>query len=168
MGVYFGAGVALNLPWIIAPLAGLLFWFYWNKRQKIKEFSVDLFQGFRGAGKNMAVILLLTSAGCCLFFVYYYFIFIFFKFLPGWLKILKIISLSFSAGYLSPAPAGLGFKDAGLVLLLSNSGMGLSPSIWFAAVDRILTMFILAVLACLFGFKFIREQFCFRFTRKNK
>ena len=138
LGVYFGVSLSLRIPWIFwVFLFFLLFFLIFRYRylrdnfSKIKRYFVEL-------SKNIFKVIPLIIFNQFLYVFYYYFLFSLFGFSLHFMQIIKIISLSFSLGYLSLAPAGLGLKDASLVFLLVKEGVSLNNSILCAFLDRLL------------------------------
>jgi len=137
-GIYFGAKTAFNIPLVFLIVLLVLAVTFWIKKDKLKNFFESLTAYLKELGP---LVPLASFFGICSVFlgaVYYYFLFGIFGFKPGLWDIYKIVSVSFTAGYLSPAPAGLGFKDAGLVALLVQRGLPLNSAVALALWDRVI------------------------------
>jgi len=167
MGVYFGVKLVIKVPSIIIlVLAFLLLLMLWLQRQKFIKAAKNILMTFKNMGKRVPLIIPLIILNMVLSIAYYFLLFRIFNFHPGFLSIIKIISISFTVGYLSPAPAGLGFKDTGMVLLLVNSGLKLNTAISLAILDRVIVTVFWAILGSIFSYDLIKEEIKRRFKRK--
>ena len=168
MGVYFGVKLVIKVPSIIIlVLAFLLLLMLWLQRQKFIKAAKNILMTFKNMGKRVPLIIPLIILNMVLSIAYYFLLFRIFNFHPGFLSIIKIISISFTVGYLSPAPAGLGFKDTGMVLLLVNSGLKLNTAISLAILDRVIVTVFWAILGSIFSYDLIKEEIKRRFKRKH-
>ncbi|RLG12065.1 hypothetical protein DRN69_07070, partial [Candidatus Pacearchaeota archaeon] len=164
MGVYFGVKLVIKVPSIIIlVLAFLLLLMLWLQRQKFIKAAKNILMTFKNMGKRVPLIIPLIILNMVLSIAYYFLLFRIFNFHPGFLSIIKIISISFTVGYLSPAPAGLGFKDTGMVLLLVNSGLKLNTAISLAILDRVIVTVFWAILGSIFSYDLIKEEIKRRF-----
>ena len=167
MGVYFGVKLVIKVPSIIIlVLAFLLLLMLWLQRQKFIKAAKNILMTFKNMGKRVPLIIPLIILNMVLSIAYYFLLFRIFNFHPGFLSIIKIISISFTVGYLSPAPAGLGFKDTGMVLLLVNSGLKLNTAISLAILDRVIVTVFWAILGSIFSYDLIKEEIRKRFKKK--
>ena len=103
-----------------------------------------------------------------LFVAYYFFLFKFYQFTPSFIDIIKIVAVSFTLGYLSPAPTGLGFKDVALVLLLVDAGLDSRAAFSMAIFDRGFNTLFWGILGSILGFDLIKEEFKKRFHKNIK
>ncbi len=158
LGIYFGAAVTIKIPWIFWLITVAVFSFIYLQRKKIRVWFVNLKRSLKNLSKNIPFVIPLILLNGCVYIAYYYFLLSLFDFFPTFLQLIRIISLSFTLGYLSPAPSGLGFKDTGLILLLVKEGLSLNKSILCAIIDRGITTFFWVILGLLFGFDLIREE----------
>jgi len=168
LGIYFGAKLAIRVPLaliIILIIFGITFLF---KRHKFILFFKNILQYFKEVGARIFLILPFTITNVFLVVLYYFFLFRFFSFHTGIPSILKIVSVSFTIGYLSPAPSGIGFKDTGLVLLLVREGIDLPGALSIAIWDRLITTFFWISLGGVVGFNLIKEVMKEKFKIKLK
>ena len=110
MGIYFGVKLVIKMPSIIILILAfllLLLVMIWSQRQKFTKAARNILITFKNMGKRVPLIMPLIILNMMLFIAYYFFLFRIFNFHPKFLTIIKIISISFTVGYLSPAPAGL-------------------------------------------------------------
>jgi uncharacterized protein (TIRG00374 family) len=68
--------------------------------------------------------------------LYYYFLFDSFGVRMAFLEVFKIVSVSFTAGYLSPLPSGLAFREGSMIFFLMQEGYNFSKSLAIALTDR--------------------------------
>jgi len=169
MGIYFGVKLVIKMPSIIILILAfllLLLVMIWSQRQKFTKAARNILITFKNMGKRVPLIMPLIILNMVLSIVYYFSLFRIFNFHPELLSIIKIISISFTVGYLSLAPAGLGFKDTGMVLLLVNSGLKLNTAISLAILDRVIVTVFWAILGSIFGYDLIKEEIRKRFKKK--
>ncbi len=167
VGVYFGVELAIKIPLVFILFLALFLLIIWFQRQKFVKAARSILGTFRSMSWRILLVIPLIILNMILFAGYYFFLFRIFNFHPGTLSIIKIISVSFTIGYLSPAPAGLGFKDTGLVLLLVNSGVALSAAISLAVFDRVFVTVFWGISGSVFGYDLIREEVKRRFKRNK-
>jgi len=167
LGVYFGSKFAVKMPAITVPILVLIMLLIWLRRQKFIKAVKKILTALKDMGKRLPSIMPFIILNMILFFGYYFFLFRFFNFHPQPLEIIKIISVSFTIGYLSPAPAGAGFKDTGLVLLLMNGGLALNPAIFIAVFDRIFVIVFWGLLGGIFGYSLLKNEIKRRFKRSG-
>lgn len=159
LGIYFGAKLALKIPWFfIVTILMLLAPIAWSKKKKLILAIRNSLGYFRKIGKRILSVMPLVILQISLVILYYFFLFKFFNFHPDFLNITKIVSISFTLGYLSPAPTGLGFKEGGFVALLLTSGVSLSNALSIAIFDRVFTTIFWGILGALTGFPLIRKS----------
>lgn len=168
LGIYFGAKLVLKVPHIFVIILVLFLPIIWFQRQRFTKQAKNIFVAFKDMGRRVPLIAPFIVLNMILSVCYYFFLFKFFNFYPQVLTIIKIISVSFSVGYLSPAPAGLGFKDAGLVFLLEKEGLPLSVAFSIAIWDRIITTGFWAILGSFSGFDLIKEEIKKRWEKVRK
>ena len=65
------------------------------------------------------------------------------------------VAAAYVAGYLGPAPGGVGMRDGALVILLSGNGMPIGPALALAGASRL--MFTINELGAAAPFFFTRE-----------
>ena len=168
LGIYFGAKIAVKIPWFIIPFLIIFAITAWFKKDKLASVLKSVWRYFKERWVRIIIIAPLVVLNTALFVLCYFFLFRFFNFHPTILSIIKIISISFTVGYLSPAPAGLGFKDTGLVLLLMNSGLTLNAAVSLAVFDRVFVTVFRGVLGGIFGYDLIKEEIKRRFKKIKK
>ncbi len=167
LGIYFGAELVIRLP-IILVLGVIGFSIMvWVKKNKFGLILKDLLIHFRNIGNKLFLIMPFVLLNMAVYAIYYFFLFRCFNFYLDVTGIIKIVAVSFTLGYLSFAPAGIGFKDTGLVLLLIGQGIALDGAIMFALADRLIVTFFWAGLGSLVGFDLIKEEFKKRFKREK-
>jgi uncharacterized protein (TIRG00374 family) len=156
-GIYFGAKIAFNMPLLFLIVLVVSAITFWIKKEKIKKFLKEMTGYLKELKPFVFLALFFGICSVCLGTIYYFFLFGIFGFKPGLLNIYKIVSVAFTAGYLSPAPAGLGFKDAGMVALLVQQGLALNLAIAVALWDRVISTVFWLVAGMLFGANMIKE-----------
>lgn len=157
-GIYFGVKVLAGMPVILGAVLLLFGIFIWLKRRTIFRFIESFKRSFMNlTGDFFYIIVLMTISAAAMFF-YYYSVFSLFNFHPDFFSTLKIISISFAAGYLSPAPAGLGFRETGMVVLLVKQGMLWPTAMKLAVFDRIISTIFILFLGSVFGFDLIKAE----------
>jgi len=166
LGVYFGVSLSLKIPWVFWIFLFFLLLFLTFRYRYLRDNFSKIKRYFVELSKNAFKVIPLIIFNQFLYVFYYYFLFSLFGFFPHFMQIIKIISLSFSLGYLSPAPAGLGFKDTGMVLLLVNSGLKLNTAISLAILDRVTVTVFWAILGSIFSYDLIKEEIRKRFKGK--
>jgi len=164
MGIYFGAEVVVKIPWFIIPFLIIFAITAWFKKDKLVSILKSVLHYFKERWVRIIIIVPFVILNTALFGLYYFFLFWFFDFHPTALNIIKIISISFTVGYLSPAPAGVGFKDTSLVLLLMNSGLTPNKAVLVAVFDRIFVTAFWGVLGGIFGYDLIKKEVRRRFN----
>jgi len=158
LGIYFGAKIAVKIPFIFIPILVFIIILGWLKSKNFTKAAKNVLTVLKDMARRIPVIMPLIFLNMLLFICYYLFLFRIFNFNPGVLSIIKIVSISFAVGYLSPVPAGAGFKDTALVLLLMNSGLTLDRAVVIAVFDRVLVAVFWGVLGSIFGYDLIKEQ----------
>lgn len=156
VGFSFGAGFAVEKPLLpllllSAALISIIF-----KRDKV----VAVIGNAKSYLKEINLFLIVPLAVVNLIFgvIYYFSLFRVYGFLFNIINTLKIATISFSAGYLSPAPSGLGFKDGSLVFLLMQKGITLKDSLSFAITDRAITTIFYLILGLIVGAEIIKSE----------
>ncbi|MDD2703123.1 MAG: hypothetical protein PHC33_03860, partial [Candidatus Omnitrophica bacterium] len=81
---------------------------------------------------------------------------------------LEVVSVAFSAGYLSPVTSGIGIKDSGTVFMLMKHGVPFKNSLAIALTDRGIVTGICFGLGFLFGGELIRQEIKSRFKRRTR
>lgn len=158
LGVCFGAAIAFRRPVIFIAVAALFFAAAWKKRDKLAKAFKDILESFAATCKRLFFIVPFVPANMLLLALYYLFIFRLFDFTPGLLEVVKITAVTFTIGYLSPAPAGLGFKEAGMVLLLTRYGLPPGTATAIALADRFIMTVLVGICGGIFGFDLLREE----------
>jgi uncharacterized membrane protein YbhN (UPF0104 family) len=158
LGIYFGAKLAVKIYWIFWIILIIFLGYLFLKRREISLIRRRFLDYSKEVGRRIFYVFpfILINAG--LYFLYYFFLFSIFGFSLSNLKILEIISISFTVGYLSPSPAGLGFRDTGLTLLLMDSGISLGRAIFCAVTDRVIVTFFWTILGLVMGYDLIKEE----------
>lgn len=168
LGFYFGAGITIETPGFLIAILVLILVFVICKGKAMINLLKNVLPYFKKIRVNFVIIIPLLIINIVLGITYYFFLFNLFGFNLGFRNILRIVPVSFTLGYLSIFPAGLGIKEGGLIYLLAGEGIPLSSSISIAITDRILTTSFYAFLGFLFGAKIIKEEVRRRFTVKQK
>ncbi|GEM_PF-1783597 len=165
LGVYFGAKIALRWPLIFISLLAIFCAVAWAKKDKLGKVFGDILESFAATCKRFFLIIPFVAVNMVLLALYYFFIFRLFNFTPGFSSVVKIVAVTFTIGYLSPAPAGLGFKEAGMVFLLARYGVPSGAAIYIAIADRIIMTLLVGIGGSIFGFDLIKEEFKKRLSR---
>lgn len=157
-GVYFGARITAAAPVIIIGIFAAALAYCAIRGTKVRARIQQALQGLRVAGRRAAGVM------CCAVFAalcltgYYVFLFYAFGFFPGIIQAIQIVAVAFTAGYLSPAPAGLGFKETGMVYMLANAGVPVKEAVIIALWDRIIVTAVAGILASVSGFDMLRAE----------
>jgi len=167
LGIYFGAKLAVKIPWFIIPILIVFVIAAWFKKDKLIGGLRNALNHFKKTWVRIIIVMPFVAINMALFVFYYFFIFDLYGFHPSIINIVKIVSVSFTVGYLSPAPAGAGFKDTGLVLLLINSGLTFTNAVVIAVFDRVFVTVFWGLLGGIFGYSLIKEEIKRRF-KKNR
>ncbi len=155
MGFYFGADAALKMPVIPAVIVIFLAVFLFARRKKISVFVRETRSYLNETKGRVFILPALAALNVCACVGYYFFLSRIFAMHLTLVEIARIFSVSFTVGYLSPVPSGLGIKESSLVLLLTRHGIPLRDSIFFSVTDRIVTTGFYLVLGFLFGAELI-------------
>ncbi|MFH1202122.1 MAG: lysylphosphatidylglycerol synthase domain-containing protein [Candidatus Omnitrophota bacterium] len=157
IGLYFGARIFIRISYFSIIFLGLIVIFAIYKRNKILEFFKQILGYFKYIKKNILIVIFLALVNVVLGVYYYFFLFKVFNLNFALLDVLKIASVAFTVGYLSPIPAGLGFKESSLIFLLMEHGITLKASFLIAIADRIMLTGVCIILGLLFGTKMLIE-----------
>lgn len=168
LGFYFGAGITIETPGFLIAILVLILVFAICKGKAMINLLKNVLPYFKKIRVNFIIITPLLIINIVLGITYYFFLFNLFGFNPGFKDILRIVPVSFTLGYLSIFPAGLGVKEGSLIYLLTEEGIPLSSSISIAITDRVLMTSFYAFFGFLFGAKIIREEIRRRFMLKKK
>ena len=168
LGVFFGVRLAVKIPFVVIAALVILAAVTWFKKDKFIRLARDISQSFKEMKNRIIFVIPFMFLHMGFFTAYYFFLFRYFSFNLTFLEIIKIIAVSYTMGYLSPAPAGVGFKETGLVLLLLDSGFALDTVLLLTILDRVIITSFWAILGCLMGFDLIKQEFKRRFGNKPK
>ena len=168
LGFYFGAKVFLKIPVIFIAILWLLLIFIIIEKNKIINFFKKVIGYFKEIRLNFFIIVPLVLLNVLLGFAYYFLLFKSFGFFFNRLDVLRIVSVAITVGYLSPAPAGLGFKESSMVFLLIHQGFSLKNSISFTIADRIISTAFYLALGFLFGAETIINEIKTRLNYARK
>ncbi|MFH0790296.1 MAG: lysylphosphatidylglycerol synthase domain-containing protein [Candidatus Omnitrophota bacterium] len=165
LGLYFGANIAIRIPALLTVflVLGLIFAIY--KRKEAAIFLKETLSYFKKTKFNIIAIIPLVLINVLTYTIYYSSFFRVFGVRFDLLDVLKIVSVAFTVGYLSPAPGGLGFKESGLIFLLMQKGLSLKDSLSIAITDRVLITAFYLILGILFGAEMIVGEIKKRFSR---
>ena len=136
LGLYFGAHMAKRFPVILFFFVSLMILLAVYKKKRILNFLRSAYGYCREIRANFIIIIPLAACNVIAYAAYYYLLFRVFSFTAGWVTAVKIASIAFTVGYLSPLPAGIGLKDSSLLFLLAQEGLALKKSFFIAAADR--------------------------------
>ena len=167
LGVYFGAKIAIRMPLILVVVLIIFGIMVWLKKDKFIPSIKNILKYFKEMGARVFMVIPFVIINVVLFIIYYFFLFRLFNFHTEMLNIIKIVSVSFTIGYLSFAPTGLGFKDTGLVLLLMENGLSLNVALSIAIIDRVIITVFWGILGAVVGYDLIREEIKKRFKKRN-
>jgi len=167
-GIFFGARMAKGAPLILAVFLAIVLAALWFKLRPKKgdAGSPSWKDSFKTAPRYVLLVMPLIVINAFLFAAYYFFFFRAFGAALSLLATIKIVAVSFTAGYLSPAPSGLGFKDAGLAALLVAAGLSPGLAITLAVVDRLLVSIFWVFLGGGSAIELAKQEFRRR-TKKN-
>jgi uncharacterized protein (TIRG00374 family) len=157
LGFYFGGKMSAQSPGVLAIIflaAATAFLF---KKNKIKKILQDSRSHFTAAAKKIVFFVPLITGQMIIFVVYYLVFFKLFGYSFNFISIIRFIAISFTVGYLSPAPAGIGFKEAGMIYLLKENGLDFSQAALLAVSDRIITTIFWLAIGLVTGFDIIQE-----------
>lgn len=159
LGIYFGARVTAKshiLPIsLILVFIALAFCF---KKKQVLRFIRDATAYLKQVKFDFMVILPLVLLNLALGIIYYYFLLAAFGFVFSLTEVFKIATVSFTVGYLSPAPSGIGFKEAGIVYLLMRQNLALKSALSVAIADRVMVSVFYIVMGLLCGSKMIISE----------
>ena len=165
LGLYFGAKLAIRIPWIILVAAIIVFITVWFRGKRVVETARSLLRYFKVIKNRIIFIMPFIILNMALVVIYYFVLFKFFNLCFSFIKILKIVSISFSTGYLSFAPAGLGFKDTALVFLLAEEGVTWRMALSIAVIDRVIVTLFWGLLGLVLGFDSVKKEIVKRLGR---
>ncbi|MFH1772018.1 MAG: lysylphosphatidylglycerol synthase domain-containing protein [Candidatus Omnitrophota bacterium] len=168
LGLYFGLRLTARFPWVVVIFTVFFLTAVWLKRKALSIRMKPAFESFIKTGIRVLYILPLAALNTACFVAYYFFLFKIFNYYPSIADIVKIIAVSFTVGYLSPAPAGIGFKETGLVAILLEGGLLLKTAAAIALADRVIVTLFWGVLGLCAGFDTIKEQAALRFKKKRE
>lgn len=135
-GIYFGSALALGMPLVLIALLIIVVLVIWRKKSKFSPYLKD----FKTQAKTLKTSLLWAMPTIILnvlfYLAYYYFLFRIFSLEVTFISLLRIVSIAFCAGYLSFAPSGIGFKEAGMVGILMTTGVDFWSATSIALWDR--------------------------------
>jgi uncharacterized protein (TIRG00374 family) len=158
LGIYFGAQLLMRTTFIFPIILIVLLVSVLVRRNKVSSSIKSALSSFRNIGKSIFLVVVFIALTIVFYLLYYFFLFKLFNFQIDSLSIVKIVALSFTLGYLSPSPSGLGFKETGLVLLLIEKGIPGNYALSFVIVDRIIITFFWGVLGFLVGYDVIKTE----------
>lgn len=165
IGTYFGAKLAIKMPLVFVTVMIILGMVIWFSKAKFVVSIKKILDSLKEIGSRILWVMPFIIANIGLRIFYYFFLFKLFGFQLDILSIIKIVSVSFAIGYLSPAPGGLGFKDTGLVLLLVDEGSPITGALSIAVLDRIITTSFWAILGSFLGFGLIKDEIRKRWSK---
>jgi len=145
-GLYFGARVGLKIPliFIIFLLLALVFLLY--KRKKAQRFLQEAAAYVRETSVHLGCVLPLAVINILISITYYYFLFDAFRVSMSFAEVFKIVSVSFTVGYLSPLPSGLAFREGSMIFLLMQQGLAFNKALSIALTDRLaVTVFFIVI-----------------------
>lgn len=166
LGIYFGAKLSREVSWVFALALIILMALSYKRKAKLILLMKDVLGQLSEMKKRLVWVFPLIVFNMGTIITYYFLLFRLFDFYPSIANIIKIISVSFSLGYLSPAPGGLGFKETGLVLLLMKNGLGISASLFLTVLDRALITIFWGALGMVTGFNLIKEEIRKRWRKR--
>ena len=164
-GFYFGAKITLKVPVFLIVILVLILLSVIFKREAIIHFLKNVLNYLKELKFGFLGIIPLVITNVALGTIYYFFLFKVFGFSLKLLDILKVSSVSFTLGYLSILPSGLGVKEGSMIYLLAKQGISLSSSTSIAITDRLLVTSLYASLGFLFGANIIKDEIKRRFFR---
>lgn len=157
-GLYFGARMTAKIPIVLIGSMLIIFLVAVYKIKKAQDFLKGAVNYLGGICPTLPLIISGAVINFILGIAYYFFLFKFYGVRLPVIEILKIISITFATGYLSPAPSGLGFKDGMLTFLLTQHNIVLSTAALIAVTDRLIGTFLYAFLGFIFGGDIILQK----------
>lgn len=164
-GLYFGAKVSLQIPIFLIVVFALILISIIFKRKEIVNYLKEVLNQFKDTRAGLFLIIPLSIINVALGVIYYFFLFRTFGVNCDLLNVLKIASVSFTLGYLSPFPSGLGVKEGGMIYLLTKHGVSLGRASVIAVIDRLLVSSFYGFMGFLFGARIIKDEIGKRFKR---
>lgn len=165
LGFYFGAKITIKVPVFLIVILVLILLSVIFKREAIINFLKNVLNYLKELKFGFIGIIPLVITNTALGITYYFFLFKVFGFSLKLLDILKVVSVSFTLGYLSIFPSGLGVKEGSMIYLLAKQGIPLSSSASIAITDRLLVTSFYASLGFLFGANIIKDEIKRRLIR---
>lgn len=135
-GLYFGAKAAVKIPVFLAFFL-LLAFFAVLKRKAAISFSKEALVYVKTIKAHLPLVVPLVFLNIAAGAAYYFILFRIFAIKLPLREIFKIISVSVTAGYLSPSPSGLGFREGSIVFLLMQKGIAFNRAFSIALLDRL-------------------------------
>ncbi|MFA5363072.1 MAG: lysylphosphatidylglycerol synthase domain-containing protein [Candidatus Omnitrophota bacterium] len=166
LGIYSGGKLAFRIPVVLPFIFLFVLISLLIARKKAAGFFNSIARYFSEISPHAFIVVFLVTLNLILTAAYYFLLMEAFHFSFGFMEAIRIVSIAFSAGYLSPVPQGLGIKESCQVFLLMDQGVSLKQAVSFAVTDRvILTGFYLG-LGFLFGADIIRQEIKSKFKRR--
>ncbi|MFA6217882.1 MAG: lysylphosphatidylglycerol synthase domain-containing protein [Candidatus Omnitrophota bacterium] len=166
-GFYFGAKQIAHIPFLLIVFFALVFFFVVSKKKRLVDFIKNAAGYFQETRRNILAVvpfvLLNGIAGLC----YYSLFFKMFGLRIPWLEVFKLIAISFTLGYLSPVPAGLGVKESGMTFLLMQQGVSLKQAVSLAVCDRLLVTVFYGASGFLCGWGLLHGAIKAKFHKKK-
>jgi uncharacterized protein (TIRG00374 family) len=168
-GLYYGGRLLIDrAPYGLLAAGALIAAAAIVKRDKVLQLFRELPSRCAEMGSRLFAVVPLAIVNVALSLLYYQALFACFGHVASMDSVLKTASIAISAGYLSPAPGGLGFKDAGLAALLMEQGVPAGSAVAIAFWDRVITTAFWALLGVVFAFDTVREEVGSRIRRRRK
>ncbi len=168
MGLYFSTKLAASLLWVVLVILVAFVIALWLKRNKLKEIASTLTEYAMRRWPTMFILFPLVIVYFVLVVFYYRLLFGMFDFYPSMYELVKIVSISFTAGYLSFTPGGMGFRDAGFVLLLKAAGLTIGDAFVVTFTDRMIMMFFWTTMGLFCGYPILRDEVRRRFFVRRR
>jgi uncharacterized membrane protein YbhN (UPF0104 family) len=144
-GLYFGAQLAARIPWFLIVIFTLAFFYILNKKKRLGDFIKNAAGYFKETRRNVLAVAPFVLLNIIAGVWYYWSLFKVFGLHIPWGHVVKLIAISFTMGYLSPVPAGLGIKESGIAFLLMREGASFKQAVSLAVADRlVITVFYVA------------------------
>ncbi|MFA5363351.1 MAG: lysylphosphatidylglycerol synthase domain-containing protein [Candidatus Omnitrophota bacterium] len=165
-GLFFGVRVGWEAPLIFLGAIGLIAVFLAVRKNKIKDFLGKIFGYLKDIAPNIMGFIPVISLNFLLGWGYYFLLFKTFGLSISIFDVLEVVSVAFSAGYLSPIPSGLGIKDSGIIYMLMKHGVPFKNALIIAMADRGIVTGLYLILGFLFGADIIRQEIKSKFKRR--
>jgi uncharacterized membrane protein YbhN (UPF0104 family) len=154
LGFYFGARFCLRWPFFFLLIAAAVC-LLWYQAKKNKKLLLDSWEYVRAIKMSLTAVIPFLLAHLSALLLYYFALMRLCSVKMDWQMVTKIMSMSIAAGYLSPAPAGIGFKEAAMTALFMQQGFTFARALSIAVADRLIVSLAFLAFGLLAGAKLL-------------